>query len=194
MNAAYSSRTYKLSTLGRGAASTLKKAYNISTFDKLESETWEDYERRGSQVYGVIADQGNEAGVADMDDLTTNTASSSRIPGTFAEGHGRRYPRAIYMPEHLHIMNNALKAGVEKLENHGFFMNSLRGMERFLSDKSLRRLFVARCLGGWEHPDAWMFASYSTVHIDWRWEMLEVAFKKLIPLMKTLVANFSVEN
>ena len=72
-------------------------------------------------------------------------------------------------------------------------MNSLRGMERFLSDKSLRRLFVARCLGGWEHPDAWMFASYSTVHIDWRWEMLELAFKKLIPLMKTLVANFSVE-
>ena len=53
-------------------------------------------------------------------------------------------------------------------------------------------LFIATCLvaGG---PDAGKFKHYSTVHIDWRWEMLSIALDVLIPLIGILVAKLSLE-
>ena len=57
-------------------------------------------------------------------------------------------------------------------------------MERFLADKSLRRLFIAKLLQNYSRAD--LFKSYSRVDVDWRWETLQKALEQLIPLWEPL--------
>ena len=94
------------------------------------------------------------------------------------------YPSCLYVPEHLHIVFNALQHAVEVLPVHRHFITRLKALEQFLADKQLRRFYVATCLQG--HARVAMFKQYSTVHIDWRWEVLNKALDQLIPLFNAM--------
>ena len=58
------------------------------------------------------------------------------------------------------------------------FMNHLRALESFLSDRQLRRTFLRSCLV--DQPCFDSFTNYSTIHINWRWAFLSKALDKLV--------------
>ena len=106
---------------------------------KMESMDEESYYRRCEEYYGIVADQGTEKGLADVHKLSVAGSAGRRgNPATKA------YPNALYMPEHLHIIYNALEHSVKKLPLYSEFAPEVRIAENFLSDKSIWRLFVAR--------------------------------------------------
>lgn len=192
-NDVYSSRTCRISTLAKGHASKVKKAHNISTGFKIESKSTASYDVKRHEVFGLVADEGTEAGIADISNLDLSKLTGRTDHLEFSTGDGRMYPNALYMPEHLHKFGNALENSVKKMPNQKHFLNRLNGMERFTSSRALRRLFVMECLGGEGHPDAASFRSYAAVHVDWRWECLEKAFDRLLPLLPIFVRNFNAD-
>lgn len=181
-NKLYSSRICLLSTTGRGRATLLYKSMKMSNIHKMESACNEDWVKYRSQVFGVFADEGTESGCADIDAMVIDSSLEE-----YSDERARMYPNAIYMPEHLHKLFNALQHGVERLSVGKRFIHQLRSIERFLSDKSLRRLFMATCILPSERH---LFAAYSTVHIDWRWEMLSIALNQLIPKLRLMVLRW----
>ena len=95
------------------------------------------------------------------------------------------YPNLLNLNEHLHILYNAVKEGIEAMENHKDYLDKLRCVEGFLSDRALRRAYQARCeFESVKERDT--FTHYSTVHIDWRWEFLSKALNRLVPLIRCM--------
>ena len=158
-NAALQSRTCTLSTFGRRRGSLVKKCTNINNIHKMESGTSKMHAALTGQVYGVTADQGTEKGVADIDTMVPITGKCECLPEAM-----QLYPNAIWMPEHLHIFFNALQHAVEKLAVHKYWLNRLRQIEAFLSEPSLRRLFINLFM----KDDPGLMKNCSRVHIDWR--------------------------
>ena len=188
-NRAYSSRCCLLSTIGRGRGSLVAKSFKLGNIHKMESETEQDEADLRAQVYGLVADQGTESGCADIDVMKPIIDEIGSL--RHDDACCRQYPNCIYMPEHLHMLFNALQHAVESIPEHRLWIVRLRALERFLSDRSLRRLFVATCLIG--HPEAWRFKYYSTVEINWRWEMLSKALDCLIPLFDLMMHTLDLE-
>ena len=190
LNAVHASRTCRLSTIGRGRGGLVNKAFKLSNIYKMESGAVEKYDQRRSQVIGLCADQGTERGCADIDVLRVRYDANGRP--LWDERHSRMYPSCLYVPEHLHIVFNALQHAVEVLPVHRHFITRLKALEQFLADKQLRRFYVVTCLQG--HASAAMFKQYSTVHIDWRWGVLNKALDQLIPLFNVMKGTFNIQN
>ena len=74
------------------------------------------------------------------------------------------YPYLLNVPEHLHILYNSLEEGVKAMEGHAEYIIKWRVVEDFLSDKSLRRSCMAKCLERSDERD--LFEHYTTIHID----------------------------
>jgi hypothetical protein len=182
LNKHYIGRTSSLSTLARGRSGLIKKSHNISTQHKLVSDSEQSYDLLRSQVYGITSDMGTEKGVCD---ISTMRPIIGRGENKFDVSAGMQYPNALYMVEHLHVIFSALEHGVEKVDGMKAWLKKINTLERFLSDKSLRRLFIANCMLG--HPDAHLFLNFSHVSIDWRWESLVKGLDQLIPLLPLLV-------
>ena len=180
-NSVYESRLCPLSVYGRGRGSLVKKNCNTSNVFKLESPDEASKDKRNSEVYGICSDQGTEKGLSDVGRASDGTHVQ--------DASVMAYPNALYMPEHLHIVYNALQNSVKKLPGQRAFMSHLASIEKFLSDKSCRRLFIATCLGGAEKA---AFMSYAVVHCDWRWEFLSTALDKLIPLLGIMRKNLTL--
>ena len=185
-NQAFASRTDRLATIGRGHGTTIHKAMLLATTLKVASTSRAQYIERRAQVFGVLTDQGHESGAADMDDLEAKGAS----PEHYTDEKARMYPNALWLPEFLHILFNALEHAVERLPNHKTWLAKLRHISNFIADQSLRRLFVHTCVPWFEQS---FFQSYSVTHIDWCWEVLVAALDELIPRFGIMRARMDVE-
>ena len=188
LNACLKTRTLMLSTLGRGRGSLVKKSFNYLNLHRMESADEESFAARREQVFGIVADQGTEKGIADIDLMAGHEIEDAKI----LEKTQRAFPHALWMPEHLHIFNNALENAINKLDVWESFLPRLRAVERFLQDQSLRMLFIATCLIGLPEI-ARQFMSYSSLRVEWRWEYLEKSLDKLIPLLPHLIAYMHVD-
>ncbi len=94
----------------------------------------------------------------------------------------------VQVPGHIHILNNVLKEALESLPITVNYLQHLRAIQNFLSDKSLRRAIQARCVtNAAVRP---VFDAYSTVHIDRKWEFLTKALNKLVPLLPHFIKWF----
>ena len=144
---------------------------------------------RRSEVFGIVSDQATEKGIADVCHMM------HFLPGEFTkpEDSLRAFPNAMWMPEHLHIFNNALENAVTSAPLWSQFLPKLRAIERFLQDASLRTLFRATCLHG-QPVVSKLFANFSGSHIEWRWEYLEKTLDKLVPLLPYLRDSFKVDS
>ena len=188
LNASLKNRMLPMSTLGRGRASLIKKSFNYLNLLRMESPSEDAFVGRCKQVYGIVADQGTEKGVADISTMR----DSEEVDASNLEKTQRAFPHAMWMPEHLHIFNNALESAITQLSVWRGFMPQLRAVERFLQDYSLRMLFRATCLSEVREISQ-MFANYSGSHIEWRWEYLEKSLDKLIPLLGHMKTHLNVE-
>ena len=182
---ALQSRTCHLSVYGRGRGSLVNKSVCVNNIHKMESEDEVMHAELVAQVFGITSDQGTEKGQADID--TMEEGSVAHVHQSAGAGH--LYPFALWMPEALHILYNALESSIKKLRGHEHWLNRLKSIERFLCDKSMRRLF--RLLFGQDDPE--FLKSYSTVHIDWRWEMLSKALDQLLPILRKLRERFDLD-
>ena len=81
-----------------------------------------------------------------------------------------------------------MEEAVKEISFYDDYIRALRHVEDFLSDKQIRRKYMST-LPENLRP---LFASYSTVHIDWRWAFLAKALTKLIPLIEVMKQNWDV--
>ena len=120
LNSVFLSKTLPLSVIGRGRGTLVAKAWKLSNLHKLASDSEAHYDQRRMQVVGITADQGTEKGFADVSLLKPANGSERN---QYDDRHARMYPVALYMPEHLHALFNAVRHAVEKLPTHKFFIN-----------------------------------------------------------------------
>ena len=132
-------------------------------------------------VFGIIADMGTERGICDISDMNPVIG---RGKSRLLAAPGMRYPNALCMPEHLHMVFNSLQNGVETLPAHNDYLKRLRSIERFPADESLRRIYMATYMA--HHPEQHRFKVYSSVAVDWQWETLCKALSQLLPLYELL--------
>ena len=120
-------RLLPMPTLGRGRAGLVKKSFNFLSIVRMESASLEAFSLRCSEVIGIVADQGTEKGMADFGKI--------RLPHEVAEDDGggaaHAFVNVVWMPEHLHIFNNALESSITSLPVWKQFMHKLRSIERF---------------------------------------------------------------
>ena len=98
------------------------------------------------------------------------------------------YPYWLGLPGRLHILYNALKEGIEAMDGHKDFLDKLRSICAFLNNKAFRRAFAARCLD--REDQRRLFAHFSQVHVDWKWEFLTRLLKPLVPMLPLLAEKF----
>ena len=63
---AFNARCCLLSTIGRGRATLIGKAWNMAAIHKMESESWEQELELRSSVFAATSDQGTESRCADI--------------------------------------------------------------------------------------------------------------------------------
>ncbi len=78
LNTHFTSRTDPLSTLDRGRSGLVKKSYNISTQQKLMSDSEASHDELQQQVFGALSDMGTEKGVADMSTMKPVIGTSQK--------------------------------------------------------------------------------------------------------------------
>ena len=176
-----------MSTLGRGRAGLVKKSSNYLNLLRMEAPTPEAFRIRCEEVVAIVADQGTEKGVADVSTLQGSDMADADNPDCL-----RAFPNAFWMPEHLHIFNNALEHAITSLLVWQKFLQMLRAVERFLQDYSLRTLFRAACLANLPRVSE-LFENFSGSHVEWRWEYLEKTLDKLVPLLPHMAAHLDTD-
>ena len=176
LSANFESRICPLSTLGAGHAGLVKKGRSLANILLMESGSLSSLNELRCEVRGLTTDQGTEKGVSEA-----TVEILQKFRGEYAPGDPMSfmYPRCLWIPGHLHVMFNALEEAVKGLSVSKAFLDHLRALQQFLSDKQLRRTFQASCLAG--KPCFGKFSKYRTVHIDWRWEFLSKALDHFIP-------------
>ena len=184
LNACYETRLGVLTTTGYGKSGVVKKLSNLLHIFLQQCPSKEEFTRQRRQVKNILTDQGTEKAVAD---------SGFCLPGFPHHDPGTpeswAYPECLYIAGHLHIIFNALEEAIKQMDGYHDYITHLNYIETLLSDKMLRRKFQSIL----PLPLRDLFKAYSTVHIDWRWEMLSKALVVLIPLLSILQQHFDVE-
>ena len=185
----FQSFTMKPSTIGHGAGSGLNKAFLMERLLKLQSADLDMYAKIRGEIDGITTDQGAEQGLADAHEMQAPPDHASCVSAEQLSAAGKLFPRALYMPEHIHMLYNSLQAAVEGMRNYKNYIVRLRALERFMSDKGLRRLLIAKCMDGQAPKEIW---NHSSMHIDWRWEMLGKSLGKILPVFRLLADKFDL--
>ncbi len=102
-----------------------------------------------------------------------------------------QHSNALYKVGHLHVLFSALQHGVEKTVGMKRWIKRVNMLERFLSDRSLRRLFAMTCLR--DALDRNKFHYFSHISIDWQWECLVTGLDQLLPLLELMIEFYAVQ-
>lgn len=191
----FTSFAWQLSVLGYGGSSLAYKMRNLLHSMYMKTSSEEGLQLYRESVIGYTTDQGTERKLCDASFSHTPTLrelsqfSSDVINGLQEIQDGNRYflfPNALCMLGHQHIIFNSLQSAVEKSKLWGArFVGGLRGLISFLGNKGLRARFQFTCIQG-KGEFAWHFLafdSWSSAHLDWRWETLGQLLDVLNPLM-----------
>lgn len=184
LNSQFEHRIYPLSVVGHRHAKLSKKSLNFANILLMESSDDTMFETKRREFRGGLADQGTEQGMGDDSVLIVpcfNKADYHELHDLYM------FPHLLMSPGMLHILYNALREAIESLPGSKDFLDTLRVIQSFLCDKALRRSFQAMCLTSGQQE---MFKSYSTVHIDWKWEFLDTSLKQLVPLISVMQKTF----
>ena len=128
----------------------------------IESATDAQLEEKRRELRGGLSDQGTEKSMGDGSLRVLSRYADVQYPDS---DELFLYPNLVQVPGHMHILNNALKEALESLPVTVNYLQHLRAIHKFLSDKSLRRAFQAKCVA--DAAVRPLFDAYSTVHIDW---------------------------
>ena len=181
LNACFETCLMSLSTYGRSRGTLVQKHGAILRHHGMVTKNAADKWTRCGQVKSVCSDMGTEKGINRGSTMTEEDGSLDR----------RAYPNSIYMPDHLHIFNNALASSVKRLPEYESFLVRLRAIENFLNERSLRTLYQFTCLQG--HPAFALFSTHQRVHIDWRFEFLGPALEALVPKYIVMKATYDAQ-
>ena len=185
INQNFESRLCPLSTLGLGHAGMVKKLLNVAGIYLMESADAAQFHHVRNEVRGYTSDQGTEKELAEGTVMVIPRFKDFDP----SDVQSFMYPRCLTVPGHLHILYNALESAVAQLPVAKQFLEHLKVLESFLSNRTLRAKFQASCVQG--QPCCASFSSYATVHIEWRWEFLSLALDKLVPLFSDMQQHFS---
>ena len=182
VDARFSSHPWQITALGYGAANLTYKLRNILHGVLKKVGDAKEMDRFRYQVLGWTSDQGTERKLADCAFATEASyeqlkkiASSvwlEEIPlaGTSAR-QNYLFPNCLYMPGHLHILQNALEEATKKSTLWGAnFEDGLRAVTGVLNSRGLRQRFVAVCMSAATQTERAMFRGAAKQHISWRWE------------------------
>ena len=140
INAAFESRLFPLSTLGVGAAGLVKKGINVANVYVMESESLDKFHEVRCEIRGFTSDQGTERKLPEVPVAILSACRDAYEP---SDPMSYMYPRCLAMPGHLHILFNALEEAVKSLSISAKFLERLRSLQSFLSNRQLRQRFQA---------------------------------------------------
>ena len=164
IGATFEERVLPLSTNAKGRSGGLRKQANMCTVQLMEAGTDDLFHKVRNEVLGACCDQGPERVVAD-----SSVSSIGRYRDTYVASNDQSYywPRCLWIAGLLHVFYNALETSLKSVKPVADFIDLLKPLVDFLSDRDLRRKFQWVCLKG--KPCFAKFDSHPKVHIDWRW-------------------------
>eukprot|EP00959_Pyramimonas_sp_CCMP1952_P188576 3943735-Pyramimonas_sp.AAC.1 len=100
-------------------------------------------------------------------------------------------PRCIYLPDHLHMLFNALEESVSSTPSWKVVEKHYKALAGFLNNNSLRGRFRALCMRRSEGHN--MFKAWSVGgKFSWRWEYLESFVSTMVPLLPLLRKHYNL--
>jgi len=150
LNAAFYSRVCPCSVLGKYNAGVVKKSCNMANCLMTESGSEAMFHEKRKEARGLTTDHGTEKAMAD-----DTVAVLGHLATAFPVGSDDSfmYPQLLPMFGHMHILFNALEETVCKVKQSEDFLDKMKTVEAFLSDREMRNLFTACCLGEASHGE-----------------------------------------
>jgi len=130
----------------------------------------------------MCTDQGAERGICD---------ETVRVLGDFAASPFSRkdaylFPKALWVPGHLHILFNALEEACKKIEISSTFFAALTSIIGLFGEPDLRRKFQNDCCR--TAAERAEFNVGGRHHVDWRWEFMGPAIAWVLDHWDTIRA------
>lgn len=197
LQGAYTSRHLPLSTLGLGASAEMHKGANLCHAMVLESGSTQALFQKRRETRALCSDQGVESKLIDCGFALSPNANledwqsllQSVRPGDLsAAGDSYLLPKAIFIPDCLHILFGALEHSVTTTENWSHMNKVLKCLSRFLSRTSRRERFAQSCLASGDDKRA--LQRYIGDITDWKWEYTSMFLLKVRDIVPLLVMHF----
>lgn len=194
---------WPLTSLGAGAASLSHKLRNFMHAVMLHTGSSDDYRDYRYSVYGGSSDQSTESKLWNSAfyaeptfERLMNIASDLRAGHIAADSDAvtDRYlhPRALFLPEHIHILSNALETAVKLVPEWKRFESSMKAIANLLNKVAYRERFIECCLKDADAPTRALFDGFSRRPLDWRWEYLALFLSRVCPVLPHLSRYFDV--
>ena len=180
----YTSQVDLMSSLGGGRAGLAKKSLNVANGRLMKSKDHEAFHVRRRKHRGVLSDQGTERGMGDVA-LSVLSQYATYAPADSPDAF--LYPNTFAFPGLLHILYDALENACKANPLYTDFLDDLRTLLAFLTDKMLVTKYKATCL----HEND-KFTGQQTTHIDWKWEFMSRCLDGAMPKLPGLRQNYNV--
>ena len=155
----------------------------------MKSGTDERFHSRRKQYRGIVSDQGTEKGVADM---TLDIVPRYRQDVNSHSFDAFVFPCCIGSADMLHIIYDALEVACKRCCLYKPFLDRLRVLTGFVTDKQIVNKFKATCFTS-NPTDGKSFTVQKRTHIDWKWEFMSNTLDNLMPSFATMKKHFDLK-
>jgi hypothetical protein len=195
----YSSSSWQVSTFGYGASNLAFKFRNMLHGVLLKCETDKDLDEFRNSVLSWTSDQGGErklgdcafavaASVENLRRIACQVTADDLDLSNNQSAVCYMWPRAWYMPGHIHILFNALETTVKNSRMwRTAFSDGLTAVAKILNSSGLRRRFLVTCMSGASAVEQSPITRINKQLLDWRWESLGHLLDELVPIVPILV-------
>ena len=200
----YASHSWQVTTCGYGASNLAFKFRNLVHGVLLKSGTQADLDSFRNSVLSWTSDQGTERKLADCafavaasyDNLRNiaRMVSADELPLAGPQcAQCYMWPRCLFMPGHLHIIQNALEDTVKHSSMwRSAFSDGMSAVAAILANTGLRRRFIFTCMSNASEIERLSIITLNRQLLDWRWESLGHLLDALLPIPPTLQRYWDV--
>ena len=196
-------RHYLATTLGYGAAGQVHKTINTVHCILVETGSAAFYDKHRFEVRAWTSDQGVERMVVDSGNPLTVDANLAETvdrvraglvsSNSTAAATAWLFPRAIFMPDHLHMIFNLVGEALEHVPEWPELSSCFHAIASFLHDKGLRGRYQASCLSGADqHIQFAMFNDWGggSKGVLEKWQYFSKLLSDFIPRVKIMASTF----
>lgn len=179
LGASFRTRHLPVTCLGYGAADKFYNTMNLHHCVSLETGSWTACCKFRSEVYGWTTDQGIESHLGDVPCLfpkdfhgwqsILGDADVARVRWNSAEAaQAFLWPKALGMPDHLHMYFNSLQEAVESQAEWAELEGPYASLALLMRHRDLRGRFLATCVpkghSDWALVETWNISD----KFDWK--------------------------
>ena len=200
----WSTHLWPLTSLGYGAAGLCHKLRNLTHAGMVQCGAQQPWAAHRWSVLGGCSDQGTESKLWDaafsreptyehLDDVLTRWNDGQLAASSDAVNACHLFPQGLFLPEHLHILSNALENSIHRSACWMRFEKGLKHVAMVFNTVQYRQRFAQCCLRHAPGHVRKALGSFRRRPLDWRWEYLSEFLDRCVPVLGLLKEYFDAD-